>query len=101
MLNVTAESLSEESNLAVTTASQALLQPRPERQGLNIEADQDPVWLKLWTSGVAQTASLANFNVHIPAGSSWPGTIGGVVWTGGVSVIGTGSPTGRVSATGV
>lgn len=101
MLIVSASRLVEQVNIPASNASGNLLGPREGRQGLNVAADLDATYLKLYNAGdVLPVASAVNWDVFIPAGSAWPGTIGGVVWAGGIAVISPGTPTGRVAAQG-
>lgn len=53
------------------------------RNGLQITADtaNTAVLYLLLGGGVA---SAANWHIALPAGATWPGTVGGVVWRGAV-----------------
>jgi hypothetical protein len=86
--------------LAASVTSAPLAFPNSERSGLQVTADQATLYLKLFTgadgsAAGAPTASAANFDIFIPIGGSWPGTVGGVVWTGGVAGV-SGAATGSV-----
>ena len=88
---------------SVTTAN--LLTPNSERSGLQVTADQGGgTYLKLYTGkdGDATNApavTAANYDIFLPAAGSWPGTVGGVVWTGGIAVLST-AATGQITALG-
>jgi hypothetical protein len=91
---------------AASVTSGKLLDPNSERSGLQITADQATAYLRLYTGADGNqpgnsvpTVSAANADIFIPLGGSWPGTVGGVVWTGGVAVI-SGAATGTVIAVG-
>jgi hypothetical protein len=89
------------SNNVANVASQNLFAPNSERSGLQVSADKDLTYLLLYSDkdgSVANnpTASATAWDIVIPAGGSWPGTIGGVVWTGGAAVI-SAAATGRVA----
>ena len=73
-------------------ASANLFAPNSARSGMQVTADKDLTYLKLYSDkdgGVANnpTATALDADIVIPAGGSWPGTVGGVVWTGGAAVI--------------
>ncbi len=68
--------------LAVSTSAQ-LIGVNLSRDGLNISlsaASANPLYLLLGTG----TASATNFHVSVPAGQSWDGMVGPVVWKGAV-----------------
>lgn len=82
----------------VTGASASVLTPNSERSGLQITSDAAAggVSLLLYTgadgsAANAGTASATAFDIFLAPSGSWPGTIGGVVWTGGVVAFGTGA----------
>lgn len=82
----------------VTGASVSVIAPNSERSGLQISADSGAggAFLLLYTgadgsAANAGTASATAFDIALPVSGSWPGTIGGVVWTGGVVAFGTGA----------
>lgn len=80
---------------AASTVSANLLAPNSERSGLQVTATADDTYLKLYTGADGSTANApavttgaaTNADIFVPAKGSWPGTIGGVVWTGGVACI--------------
>lgn len=89
---------------AASVTSAKLLDPNSERSGLQVTADQASAYLRLYTGAdgnsggnVVPTASAANYDIFIPLGGSWPGTVGGVVHTGGIAVV-SGAATGTVVA---
>lgn len=73
---------------ATLQASAAVIGANPQRNGLNVSlaaASANPLYLFLWSgSGAAPTVSATNFHIAVPAGSSWDGMIGPVVWRGAV-----------------
>src|ERR1700760_291611 len=107
MLIVSSGIVVERANFAIPTTSALLLPPREGRQGLEVITEADPAYIRLWSgaNGVDLSGSFpasgSVWDIHIPAGASWPGTVGGVVWPGGLSVIALGTPTGRIAAVGV
>ncbi len=98
--------LIERVQAAASVTSAKLLDPNSERSGLQVTADQATAYLRLYTgadgnvaANVVPTASAANADIFIPIGGSWPGTVGGVIWTGGIAVV-SGAATGTVIAIG-
>lgn len=98
--------LLERAQPAASVTSAKLLDPNSERSGLQVTADQASAYLRLYTGAdgnqagnVVPTVSAANADIFIPLGQSWPGTVGGVVWTGGIAVV-SGAATGTVIAIG-
>lgn len=88
-------------NVAASVSSVNLFAPNSERSGLQVSADKDITYLLLYTDKDGSTAnnptaSATAWDIMIPAGGSWPGTIGGVVWTGGAAMI-SAAATGRVA----
>lgn len=84
MLLPDAEVLQSGSNPAgAIQATAQLIGPNLNRNGLNISlasASANPLYLLLGTG----SASATNFHVSVPAGQSWDGMIGPVVWKGAV-----------------
>ena len=94
--------LRSRSNTAASASSASILTPNSERSGLQVSADLDKVYLLLYTgadgsAANAGTASATAWDIAIAAGGSWPGTVGGVIWSGGVVAVAPGTPTGRVA----
>lgn len=90
-------------------ASQNIVSPNSERSGLQVSADGAGAtggltYLKLYSGkdgvdgSAGAVASAADYDIVLGANGSWPGTIGGVVWTGGVTGFQAGAPTGRIVA---
>lgn len=87
---------------AASVTSGKLLDPNSERSGLQVSADLASLYIRTYTGAdgnqagnAVPTVSATNWDYFIPAGGSWPGTVGGVVWTGGVAVL-SGAATGQV-----
>lgn len=89
MLLEATESIGAGSNATQNISTSAtLITSNVQRNGLNISlaaASANPLYLLLWNGvGAAPTASATNFHVAVPAGGSWDGMIGPVVWRGAV-----------------
>jgi len=84
MLLAATEVLQSGSNATQTVqASAQLIGVNLSRNGLNISlasASANPLYLLLGSG----TASATNFHIAVPAGASWDGMVGPVVWKGAV-----------------
>lgn len=84
MLLEATESLAAGSNATQNVqTSVAVIAANVQRSGLSISlaaASANPLYLLLGTG----TASATNFHIAVPAGGSWDGMIGPVVWRGAV-----------------
>lgn len=95
MLRTQSGQIIESSKIAASTSSQSLLSPNSERSGLQVTANKDVTYLRLYTgkdgdptnSPTIAVVDPINADIVISVGGSWPGTVGGVVWTGGVACV--------------
>lgn len=104
MLQVETSQLTAQSNPNVATGADAqILEANSERNGLEIQAagaNTGTVFLTLVTPGQSTpAASATSAHIELNAGQTWPGTIGGVLWTGRVRAFSAAAQVVRIAET--